>query len=495
MCDIQSSDGEDDSSSDSIIKSKTLSNSSDEQQQQQQQQQQISTASQDDSEDDVIIADGDEEAELLQLQQAVDDASSFSDRHQHVNDFIDSVIMPGIRSLKASYEMQCFTQINSQNDVRSELRIAAFVDTSHQRDQMQLATVNKSGREVLRELWFWINAFCRHAKPKSIVLTKVQQLFMWYKIRAILRYIFRHDYSTEGLKYAAEMGWDGEFPFVQLLAERQIGKTTCIVIFACAVLMTIPYVQQNIWSTGKRISQMILARMLSLITSCPEVEKKMRVEHNVERIVVINGVTDKRLTNSFPGRGETSRGTAGRAIHYLDEAAHVDEKFIMQTLFPMLGDEYSVLIATTTVKGPDNCISKMAKLRDSDGNPVFNLMHVKAVCDRCANMGRAAECKHKTTEIPEFKSQKRLDLIRRMYAGNEDLYAQEMGGQIVDSDNLCFVRSDIDALVYGSPFRLSISNAPSNLFMMIDPSGGGASQLAIVTTFMAQTTGEIIVRF
>jgi hypothetical protein len=252
-----------------------------------------------------------------------------------------------------------------------------------------------TGRERIDKLWHYINMMCDHAQPDPITLTVDQVNVIWQNIRAILPNLFADDFDTDGMKYMEERGWDGVIPFVLLLAYRQVGKTTVTCVFAAAVSLVVEYINQNIFATGMRISQMIVARILKYLVACPEVTSSFIIHHSVMRIRVEASPSDIRTISSFPGKGEGTRGTDGRGIQYLDEADYADPSFVINTLLPMCADKKSALLATSTIKDKDAIASKLAELKDEKGAPAVNVIRITAVCAKCASQGIALSCQHK----------------------------------------------------------------------------------------------------
>jgi hypothetical protein len=356
--------------------------------------------------------------------------------------------------------------------------------------------VKRTGRDRLSDIWKWIKVLCDNAQPDPYRLSKDQINFIWVMIRATLPCIFIDDFDTEGIKYMNERGWNGQKPFVLMLAWRQVGKTTSIVIFIAAFFLAVEYAKQNVFSTCQRISEMILARIMSLLNSVPDLFETYKVEPSVKRIKLIghSDPADERIITAYPGNKDTVRGFDGRGIHYVDECAYVKPLFMNGTLIPACSDPKSALIMTTTIQGKDNHTSVMSQLKDPNGEPVVNLIHVVGVCAKCAAAGKASTCKHKATDVPEFKDEERMEVIKKLIGNDNKTMAQEMGGQIVDSDNCSFPGTHIDVFLEFPLMKLQNTDCPDVLFVTIDPNGGGSSHLAMVTLFESKSIGKYVVR-
>jgi hypothetical protein len=345
-------------------------------------------------------------------------------------------------------------------------------------------TVHRSGRQRVREILYWIEMLSQCAQPMPIILTSAQMNIVWEMIRATMTTIFKDDYYTEGAAFMQEMGWTSEKPFLLVLAWRQIGKTTVMLIFAAAFMLAVEYSTQNIFGTCRELTQMIIGRISDIYNTCELVHKQFLVLINARRIRILDHLArgDNRVITGYSSNKKTSRGANGRAIIYADEFAFIDQEFFMGTLVPMCADKKSSLIATTTVQGTDNHASILANLTDATGEHLINVIQILGICEKCRALDRGRECTHKATEIPDFKDEDKLNKIKQFYGSDTKKMYQEMGGQIVDPNNQSYDSHLITRLFLPSnAITLSENDVPEFVFTTFDPNGGGPSHLAAVS--------------
>lgn len=135
----------------------------------------------------------------------------------------------------------------------------------------------------------------------------------------------------------------------------------------------------------------------------------------------------------------------------------------------------------------------MLEAKKHDGTPLFNVLEVTTLCDKCLAEGKL-DCPHKT-ELPSWKTSERQELVKTLMTGrNSEMYKREACGIITRSSNNAFNVPNVDRLGLRSNFvGLSILGVPKEIFVAIDPCGGGASAMAITTGVYTRDDSLVIV--
>lgn len=85
-----------------------------------------------------------------------------------------------------------------------------------------------------------------------------------------------------------------------------------------------------------------------------------------------------------------------------DEVAYMHPDLISKTIMPMLMERNCSVVLITTIGDPDNHVTKMIELVDSEtGKHLFTTIRITPVCDDCKKNGLVFQCQHiGTTATP-----------------------------------------------------------------------------------------------
>lgn len=107
-----------------------------------------------------------------------------------------------------------------------------------------------------------------------------------------------------------------------VITPRRFGKTTATAIFVAAVLLTVPQVVVAIFSTGRRASALLLAKIHQIVNGVPG-EKRI-LACNQETLKIRGGdVGDVRTCHSYPSNLATLKGV-GCDIGIMEEFTRCD---------------------------------------------------------------------------------------------------------------------------------------------------------------------------
>lgn len=152
-----------------------------------------------------------------------------------------------------------------------------------------------------------------------------------------------------------------------------------------------------------------------------------------------------------------------------------------------------MVLGISTPLEAGNFYSQLLEAKKPDGRPLFNVLEVTTLCDACLAAGKL-ECPHKT-ELPSWKTSERQDLVKALMAGRDaNMFRREACGVVTRSNTECFNAAYLlraSAPDAAQPMR--DLGAPAHLFVCIDPCGGGASSLAIVSGVFQANGGLVLV--
>jgi hypothetical protein len=186
------------------------------------------------------------------------------------------------------------------------------------------------------------------------------------------------------------------------------------------------------------------------------------------------------------------RGTSGDVL-LLEEAAFIDEQILYQVILPLLGVSGTALLAISTPNSDaTNYYSRFFNLKDENGEGLFRTIKLGMACDDCVKSDKAAECTHRVGKLPVWKPAGRQHRLKTMMSDNPELFAQEMLAQVISSKANVFHSAWVDALQNRHLWKSSQTYTPDFGFLAIDPSGGGGSDMAIVSGFFGKH-GELVV--
>ena len=174
---------------------------------------------------------------------------------------------------------------------------------------------------------------------------------------------------------------------------------------------------------------------------------------------------------------------------YLEEAAFLDLNVFFEIVVPLLEMQTTSLIAISTPQSKLNFYSEMFELKNqTTGEAYFRTFSVSLICESCKKLGIGTTCRHKSDLIPPWKSIQKLDLVKSLFAERRDVMERESMGQITDDSTSLFSTDMVMELL---DRKETIPDDIEAVVVGVDPNGGGASHMAIVT--LAVHNSEIII--
>lgn len=307
--------------------------------------------------------------------------------------------------------------------------------------------------------------------------SKMQRQFHETFLQSVCMHLYKDDPEIDLERVMQINNWDDLRQSVLCMTPRRFGKTTAVSMFVAAYAMCVPNSVQSIFSTGRRASQKLLELIRDMVKATPWADRIVKCNQE-EFVLQGDSPFDKRKVFSYPSCAKTLRGVGGDVL-YLEEAAFLDLQVFFEIVVPLLEMATTALIAISTPQDKLNFYSEMFELKDHTGQPFFRTIRVSLVCEKCREAGVGAQCTHKQDLIPPWKSAAKLDMVRALYAEQGDLMQRESMGAITDDAKSLFSSQVVTSFMKEAPVEIMFE--PSYVFMALDPNGGGASQMAVVS--------------
>jgi hypothetical protein len=187
------------------------------------------------------------------------------------------------------------------------------------------------------------------------------------------------------------------------------------------------------------------------------------------------------------------RGVGGDLI-ILEEAAYLDNAIFYEVVVPLLTVKGTALIAISTPIDGYNLFSDLCNSK-AEGKDVFLVETSDRICLDCQFLpdSLSTRCLHLKDNLPEWKSAKQEEIIKdSFYKGNYTLLKRELMGMSADDGISAFSSESIMRFKNRPTVLPSSAYPPRFLFMALDPTGLGSSELAMTTVYLEN--GKITVR-
>jgi len=158
-----------------------------------------------------------------------------------------------------------------------------------------------------------------------------------------------------------------------------------------------------------------------------------------------------------------------------------------EVVVPLMELDETALICISTIKDGDNFYSKLLNLKDqSTGKDFFKKFSFVLGCAACRAAGKASECTHNMHDLPPWQSGRKHAKIREMMADQKELLEQETMGIMQNKNKRAFPTELVNRFM--TTERYECTGAPNEIFVTIDPNGGGDSDFAVVSCYFNRGT-------
>lgn len=318
-------------------------------------------------------------------------------------------------------------------------------------------------------------------------LSEVQGSFAEIFIQANLQNIYGDDFKANELRIKTDNNIDEIKTNAIISCPRRWGKTWITAWCIACATATMKNITSVVFSPAQRQSKLFMDRVrdgIDLLAHSGFSLNFAQGENNQEVLGIITGSYHNKVY-ALPSKEDTTRGISANII-ICEEAAAMSYHFIGVVAVPLIQVKGTTFIAISTVQGEDNHFSKLLNLKTADGrSSIFNVFRFFNACGPCREEGTASTCKHTENDRPYWIETDRVQVARQILKGL-DMHEQEeaeISGIVRSSHKTAFNSALVTkAFKHNKPITPEqLSEEPRIIYVMIDPTGGGASDLALIS--------------
>lgn len=385
--------------------------------------------------------------------------------------------------------MQCV--LESEAEVRSAAFRAKRPRFETLRARVSAQDTGGTAEGVRRLRLFWDNI--KAIEASYFTLSKQQRHIIEEFVRScVIKIVGQDNFERNPPFFMRETGKSTQECLSIVITPRRFGKTTATAIFVAAVLLTVPQVVVAIFSTGRRASAMLLAKIHQITNGVPG-DKRILACNQETLKVRGEGISDIRTCHSYPSNLATLKGV-GCDIGIMEEFTRCDPAVWQEVVVPLLGVNGTAIVAISTPLGEDNWYTGLIQKKTEDGERLFNVVQYSLVCDECRKKDLATECQHKIELLPPWKSESRQRLVKFLLSDSSDLYLTEAMGEISSSKSRCFSEEMVDAWILRPLRGSSATGSQATIYIAVDPTSGIRSELAVVSMYF-DSSHRLVVRY
>jgi len=143
-----------------------------------------------------------------------------------------------------------------------------------------------------------------------------------------------------------------------------------------------------------------------------------------------------------------------------------------------------------------NFFSKLLTLTERDGSNelFFRVINCLLVCKPCQKLSKEEQmnCNHVKSGC-HWLSVNKTKRLKRLYAADPATALRELSGIVSDDNEPCFDRNDI-LRIFDLP-HVDPKTTPKYVLVSCDPSGGGASKMAITSGYFDAELNFVVKNF
>jgi hypothetical protein len=274
------------------------------------------------------------------------------------------------------------------------------------------------------------------------------------------------------------------------LMPRRFGKTTATASFVGAVMLSSPRIAIVVFSPTQRQSSMLTTAIKTLIQLiAPKLDRAVTILKDNEETIVLRFDNQREYCTlcSYPSSERGVRGATGDMV-IGEEFMQLDPAFFRKVIVPMLGVADTTLLCISTPLGADSYYDELVKTRDTLGQPLFEVLQITLMCNKCLAANRSF-CVHLLDRQPSWKPTDRLSMMKLvMQIGvdpDDTVFLNENMGVQTALANCVFARDMLDRWNLLLPSKRT-TPYKNRVYVMIDPSGGGHSEIAIICLYLVQ---------
>lgn len=326
-----------------------------------------------------------------------------------------------------------------------------------------------------------------------------QKKFHWLFLASCSRQLLGNEFFVSNYKTILEQYYEFENetnPFTLICCPRRFGKTFSVAMFIACLLICVSEVNIAVFSPSKRQSVFLLELTEKFIY---KLNKQHMIKVRNQERLFLTSEKDRmfRKASFYPSSINSLRGVSGSVI-ICEEMAHLNPAAVFQVILPLMQLRNAVLIGITTVGDESNYMTSYYTLKDNYGKLFFRTYYFHSACLSCREKGAetALRCPHLNINV-HWQSNVMKDKIKTLYenSNNQALGAQELTGVINQVNQNAFPDTDVKNFINQRvPFESLKNIFFEDVFVSIDPSGGGTSRFSVCSSvFEASKMTSIVV--
>lgn len=149
------------------------------------------------------------------------------------------------------------------------------------------------------------------------------------------------------------------------------------------------------------------------------------------------------------------------------------------------------LLCLSSPEGDSNYYSGLMNLKKTNGESFFNTINCFQICKKCLKLERTEQikCTH-VKSTAHWLSSKKIKELKQLYKASPEDAIREFGGVVVSDYRPALRKEEVERCFAGE--TVVTKSAPRFIFTACDPSGGGPSQMSIVSAYFTPL-GELVV--
>lgn len=282
------------------------------------------------------------------------------------------------------------------------------------------------------------------------------------------------------IKKRLGMGKERHNPNLVISTPRRNGKTAATAMFAAAVLYSVPGTRIVTYATNQRTASALMMIVKDFYMQIKPRSGVIAVNSMEAFVISPDGDPGNPMRASVQALPSSSSGTRGISPHIviIDEAGHVPDALMMDTVFPLMMVEGVVVMAVSTPPMNDEQVFlEMFEVTNTKGERFFKGIQIATVCKPCSNK-KITDCPHMPNTRPQWLSPQAIADLEKLYALQPGRYMREMQGEHTSEFIEVFPKKYVDALFSKPRIEFASNFNPEVIFVSIDPSGGGRSMSA-----------------
>lgn len=278
---------------------------------------------------------------------------------------------------------------------------------------------------------------------------------------------------------------------------RQIGKTTTMAIVISALICVADGMDLcKIYARTQNQAVNLLSELKSIFFRIPlHLRPREILKQNETTLSIVSNANGLAATvMAAPGNVEGIRGHKPRVI-VVDEYQFTLPEFWTQHIWALTQVTSRVLICASTPGEPGSYMAaETNKIKNSPHlYPESCVLDFSLVCQKHRNEDTPLLCRCKLENLPPWKNVAAIRQAQGQYGdGNTGDFIQEVLGEPVSSGTRIFDPKKLTAVFQADRFRFDGHPQGNIIYVAVDPSGGGESEMAIASILYTQESQILI---